>query len=199
MKRIDEADAVSWHARRFLDDAALKKVFDVSGLKTEYETIVNSGFILQIDCPDLAMERHTSFAGKPPNEFLDFIDLVVSAINGSIVNLPREKVRMHVCWGNYEGPHNDDVPLEQPWDAHDKITGVWGPERKRIKQHHVFLRLLGDEKFLYAGKAHLGSYPAAQAAAKAQQHAQIALEAADREHSGFRYHPRLEPDWKRVE
>jgi hypothetical protein len=85
----------------------------------------------------------------------------------------------------------DDVPLEQRWDAHDKITGVWGPERKRIKQHHVFLRLLGDEKFLYAGKAHLGSYSAAQAAAKAQQHAQIALEAADREHSGFRYHPRL--------
>jgi hypothetical protein len=57
----------------------------------------------------------------------------------------------------------DDVPLEQRWHAHDKITEAWGPERKRIKQHHVFLRLPGDEKFLYAGKAHLGSYFAAQA------------------------------------
>jgi 5-methyltetrahydropteroyltriglutamate--homocysteine methyltransferase len=83
-----------------------------SALKTEYETIVKAGFTLQIDCPDLAMERHTSFAGKPLNEFLDFIDLVVSAINDAIADLPTEKIRMHVCWGNYEGPHNDDVPLE---------------------------------------------------------------------------------------
>lgn len=83
-----------------------------NALKTEYEAIVNAGFILQIDCPDLAMERHTSFAGKPLNEFFDFIDMVVSAINNAIANLPIEKVRMHVCWGNYEGPHNDDVPLE---------------------------------------------------------------------------------------
>jgi hypothetical protein len=57
----------------------------------------------------------------------------------------------------------DDVPLQQRWDAHDKITEAWGPERKRIKQHHVFLRLPGEEKFLYAGQAHLGSYSAAEA------------------------------------
>ncbi len=84
-----------------------------AALQTEYETIVNSGFALQIDAPDLAMERHTSFAGKPLKEFLDFVDVVVAAINGAIAHLPKEKIRLHVCWGNYEGPHTDDVPLDE--------------------------------------------------------------------------------------
>ena len=82
-------------------------------LKTEYETIVNSGFVLQIDAPDLAMERHTSFAGKPLKEFLAFIDTVIDAINRAIANLPKDKVRLHVCWGNYEGPHTDDIQLDE--------------------------------------------------------------------------------------
>jgi 5-methyltetrahydropteroyltriglutamate--homocysteine methyltransferase len=81
--------------------------------KTEYETIINAGFILQIDAPDLAMERHTSFAGKPLKDFLDFVANVIDAINNSIAHLPREKIRLHVCWGNYEGPHTDDVPLDE--------------------------------------------------------------------------------------
>jgi hypothetical protein len=57
----------------------------------------------------------------------------------------------------------DELPLQQRWHLHDKVTEVWGPDRKRIKHHHVFLRLPGEEKFLYAGGAHLGSYSAAQA------------------------------------
>jgi hypothetical protein len=57
----------------------------------------------------------------------------------------------------------DDVPLDQRWSVHDKVTAVWGPDRQRIKEHHVFLRLPGDESFLYAGKAHLGCYSAAEA------------------------------------
>ncbi|MGH7781938.1 MAG: hypothetical protein ACREQR_19135 [Candidatus Binataceae bacterium] len=88
-------------------------------LRTEYEAIISAGFVLQLDCPDLAMERHTMFAGKPLEEFLGFIDLVVSAINRSIAGLPREQIRMHVCWGNYEGPHNDDVPLD------DIVTNIY--------------------------------------------------------------------------
>lgn len=82
-------------------------------LRTEYETIVTNGLVLQLDCPDLAMERHTTFAGKPLAEFLDFVSTVIASINRAIAGLPREKVRMHVCWGNYEGPHNDDVPLAE--------------------------------------------------------------------------------------
>ncbi len=84
-----------------------------SALKVEYETIVNSGFTLQIDAPDLAMERHTSFAGKPLKDFLDFVDMVIAAINGAIAGLPKDKIRLHVCWGNYEGPHTDDIALDE--------------------------------------------------------------------------------------
>jgi 5-methyltetrahydropteroyltriglutamate--homocysteine methyltransferase len=81
-------------------------------LRSEYEHITRSGFLLQLDCPDLAMERHTLFAGKPLDEFLRFVDRVVDEINAALAEVPPERVRMHVCWGNYEGPHDRDVPLE---------------------------------------------------------------------------------------
>jgi 5-methyltetrahydropteroyltriglutamate--homocysteine methyltransferase len=81
-------------------------------LRAEYQAIVARGFVLQIDCPDLAMERHTSYADRPLAEFLDYVDLNIEAINRAIEGVPRDKVRMHVCWGNYEGPHVFDVPLE---------------------------------------------------------------------------------------
>jgi len=81
-------------------------------LRTEYEYIVEQGFVLQLDCPDLAMERHTSFADRPLKDFLGFVDLNIAAINAALQSIPRERVRMHVCWGNYEGPHDLDVPLE---------------------------------------------------------------------------------------
>jgi 5-methyltetrahydropteroyltriglutamate--homocysteine methyltransferase len=82
-------------------------------LRTEYEAIVARGFVLQIDAPDLAMERHTLFADRPLADFLAFVDVVVATINRAIADVPRERVRLHVCWGNYEGPHDLDVPLEE--------------------------------------------------------------------------------------
>lgn len=82
-------------------------------LRTEYEAIVARGFLLQIDAPDLAMERHTLFADRPLADFLAFVDTVVTAINRAIAGVPRERVRLHVCWGNYEGPHDLDVALEE--------------------------------------------------------------------------------------
>ena len=82
-------------------------------LRTEYEAIVAAGFVLQIDAPDLAMERHRLFAGRPLDEFLDFVDLVVAAINRALAGVPRDRVRLHVCWGNYEGPHTFDVPFDE--------------------------------------------------------------------------------------
>jgi len=81
-------------------------------LRTEYAYIVSQGFVLQLDCPDLAMERHTSYVERPLAEFGDYIDLNIRAINRAVEGLPRDRVRMHVCWGNYEGPHTLDVPLE---------------------------------------------------------------------------------------
>ena len=81
-------------------------------LRTEYEAIVARGMVLQIDGPDLAMERHRLFADRPLAEFLDFVDVTVSALNRALRNVPPDRVRLHVCWGNYEGPHIFDVPLE---------------------------------------------------------------------------------------
>jgi len=81
-------------------------------LKVEYEAIARQGFVLQIDGPDLAMERHRQFGDRPLGEFLEFLDLTISAINRALANVAPEQVRLHVCWGNYEGPHNFDVPLE---------------------------------------------------------------------------------------
>jgi 5-methyltetrahydropteroyltriglutamate--homocysteine methyltransferase len=84
-------------------------------LAVEYRTVVGQGLTLQIDAPDLAMERHTLFADKPLEDFLSFAETVVAAINRAIDGLPRERVRLHVCWGNYNGPHECDEPLENLW------------------------------------------------------------------------------------
>jgi 5-methyltetrahydropteroyltriglutamate--homocysteine methyltransferase len=82
-----------------------------AALQVEYEAIVRNGFLLQLDCPDLALERHTSYRDRPLADFVKFVEMVVAAINKAVRNIPREKIRLHVCWGNYEGPHDQDVPL----------------------------------------------------------------------------------------
>jgi 5-methyltetrahydropteroyltriglutamate--homocysteine methyltransferase len=82
-------------------------------LRPEYQYIVSRGFVLQVDCPDLAMERHTSYADRPLGDFLRFVETNVSALNHALDGLPRDRVRMHVCWGNYEAPHHLDVPLDE--------------------------------------------------------------------------------------
>jgi 5-methyltetrahydropteroyltriglutamate--homocysteine methyltransferase len=81
-------------------------------LRPEYEYIAAQGHVLQVDCPDLAMERHTSFADRPLPDFLAFVERNVAALNHALANVPPDRVRLHVCWGNYEGPHTHDVPLE---------------------------------------------------------------------------------------
>jgi 5-methyltetrahydropteroyltriglutamate--homocysteine methyltransferase len=84
-----------------------------NAMRTEYETIVNSGLILQIDCPDLAMGRHIKFRGTPDEEFVRNAEMQVEAMNHALANVPADRVRFHVCWGNYEGPHTHDIPLEK--------------------------------------------------------------------------------------
>jgi 5-methyltetrahydropteroyltriglutamate--homocysteine methyltransferase len=81
-------------------------------LQVEYEAIVANGFLLQLDCPDLALERHISYQDRPLADFLGFVERVVATINDALVDIPRDRVRMHVCWGNYEGPHDRDVALD---------------------------------------------------------------------------------------
>lgn len=82
-------------------------------LRVEYEAIVKHGFLLQLDCPDLAMERHFSYQDRPLGDFLGFVDRVVHTINAALANIPRDRVRLHACWGNYEGPHDCDVELHE--------------------------------------------------------------------------------------
>jgi 5-methyltetrahydropteroyltriglutamate--homocysteine methyltransferase len=80
-------------------------------LRVEYEAIVAHGFILQIDAPDLALERHVTYKDQPLRKFQEFVEMVISVINEALTNVPRDRVRLHVCWGNSESPHDSDVAL----------------------------------------------------------------------------------------
>ena len=82
-------------------------------MREEYEAIVAAGFQLQLDCPDLAMARHTGFQHLDEDEFLKRAALQVEALNHAVRNISAAALRMHVCWGNYEGPHHFDIPLEK--------------------------------------------------------------------------------------
>ena len=81
-------------------------------MRHEYETVAKSGVVLQIDCPDLAMGRHIQYASLSLEDFRKKARLHVEALNHALANIAPEQLRMHVCWGNYEGPHHCDVPLE---------------------------------------------------------------------------------------
>lgn len=86
-------------------------------MKQEYEEIVGAGLVLQVDCPDLAMGRHIRFRDVADEDFLRHAELQVEALNHALSNVPADRVRMHVCWGNYEGPHVHDIPLEKIIDV----------------------------------------------------------------------------------
>ena len=81
-------------------------------MREEYETVAKAGIVLQIDCPDLAMGRHIQYADLSLEEFRRKARLHVEALNHALANIDPERLRMHLCWGNYEGPHHCDVPLE---------------------------------------------------------------------------------------
>ena len=82
-------------------------------MKPEYEAIIGAGFNLQLDCPDLAMTRHREFADQPIGPFRDYVRLHIEVLNAAVAKLPPERVRVHLCWGNYPGPHHRDVPLAE--------------------------------------------------------------------------------------
>jgi len=85
----------------------------VTAMRPEYEAIVEAGFELQLDCPDLAMSKHTGYQEMDEAEFLRAIAANVEALNAATAHIAPEKMRMHICWGNYEGPHDHDIPLEK--------------------------------------------------------------------------------------
>lgn len=96
-------------------DAYLAALADA--MKAEYETIVASGLNLQLDCPDLALSRHMLFADLSDAEFVKIAESHVEALDHALAGIPQDKVRIHICWGNYEGPHVCDISM-------DKVFGV---------------------------------------------------------------------------
>jgi 5-methyltetrahydropteroyltriglutamate--homocysteine methyltransferase len=127
-----------------------------AALRIEYEAIVKHGFLLQIDAPDLALERHITFKDRPVAEFVEFVEQVVTTINSAIREIPREQVRLHVCWGNSESPHDCDVPLENILPALLKanVGGLVLPfaNPRHAHEFRCFEKLpLADDQILVAG------------------------------------------------
>jgi 5-methyltetrahydropteroyltriglutamate--homocysteine methyltransferase len=86
-------------------------------LKEEYDAIHRAGFVLQLDCPDLCMSRHNRFSDLSTTEFKKIAELHVAALNHALRDIPADRVRLHMCWGNYEGPHHLDIPLREIIDV----------------------------------------------------------------------------------
>jgi 5-methyltetrahydropteroyltriglutamate--homocysteine methyltransferase len=92
-------------------------------MRYEYKAIVAAGFLIQLDCPDLAMQRHTRYATASIDEFRKQVQQNIEVLNYALIGIPAEQVRVHVCWGNYPGPHHRDVPLKDIIDLLFKIQG----------------------------------------------------------------------------
>lgn len=125
-----------------------------TAMREEYRAIVGAGFVLQIDAPDLAMARHMRYAGSSLEQFRRAVGRSIALVDAATRDLPPERMRMHVCWGNYEGPHHRDVPLEAIADLlvrarpaglsfpaanprHEHEWRVW--ERVALPEHKVLV------------------------------------------------------------
>jgi 5-methyltetrahydropteroyltriglutamate--homocysteine methyltransferase len=127
-----------------------------AALAVEYRAIVRHGFLLQIDAPDLALERHITYKDQPLSAFVGFVEQVVATINKAIAGIPRERVRLHVCWGNSESPHDSDVPLEDILPALQRanVGGFVLPfaNPRHAHEFRCFERYpLADDQVLVAG------------------------------------------------
>ena len=125
-------------------------------LQVEYEAIVSHGFILQVDAPDLALERHVTYKDQPLKKFQEFVEMVIATINRSLVNVPRDRVRLHVCWGNSESPHDSDVALADilPIVQKANVGGFVLPfaNPRHAHEYKVFAdHPLADDQILVAG------------------------------------------------
>src|SRR6516225_8810257 len=102
--------------RYYCDEDAYVEAL-ANAMKVEYEAIVKAGFILQIDAPDLGSARHNQYQHLSDDEFLRIAERNIAALNHATANIPPEAMRMHLCWGNYEGPHTHDIPLAKILDV----------------------------------------------------------------------------------
>jgi 5-methyltetrahydropteroyltriglutamate--homocysteine methyltransferase len=125
-------------------------------MRNEYAAITKAGFVLQIDAPDLAMDRTIGFQDKSEAEFIAACETIVAAINTAIEGLPREQIRLHCCWGNWEGPHTHDIPLTSvlPVLEQAKVGALsveFGNPRHQHEYEVLRRRRLPDHLVLVAG------------------------------------------------
>jgi 5-methyltetrahydropteroyltriglutamate--homocysteine methyltransferase len=125
-------------------------------MRPEYEAIVASGATLQLDCPDLAMGRHMSYSDLDLEAFRRTIAVNIEAINHAVRNIPAESVRMHLCWGNYPGPHHRDVPLadiiDVVWTAKPRTVLLEGANPRHAHEWAVLAeRGVPDDKVICPG------------------------------------------------
>jgi 5-methyltetrahydropteroyltriglutamate--homocysteine methyltransferase len=134
------------------DKAYLDALADA--MNVEYRAIAGEGFQLQVDAPDLG-SRFRAYHGRPMSEFLDFVELAIAALNRALKGVPRGRVRLHVCWGNYEGPHDLDVPLKDllPILRKADVGGFVLPfaNPRHAHEYRLLPSLLGDDRFVVAG------------------------------------------------
>ena len=136
------------------EEAYLAAIADA--MRYEYETISNAGIVLQIDCPDLGMGRHIQFAHLSLPEFRKKAELHVEALNHALANIPPDRLRMHMCWGNYEGPHHCDVALADVIDivlkARPMAIALEAANPRHAHEWKVFEKIkLPDGKVLIPG------------------------------------------------
>ena len=127
-----------------------------AAMKEEYNAVVRAGFLLQVDCPDLAMGRHVSFSEMSDAEFLKQAEHNIEALNEALSDVPADSVRMHICWGNYEGPHHCDIGLDKILDiivkAKPSAISVEAANPRHAHEWAVLREVgLPDDKILIPG------------------------------------------------
>lgn len=125
-------------------------------MRHEYKAITDAGIILQVDCPDLAMSRHMQFADLSLDEFRREAELGVEALNHALADIPPDRMRMHICWGNYQGPHTHDVPLAKIIDivlkARPAGISIEASNPRHAHEYRLFDEVrLPDDKYLIPG------------------------------------------------
>jgi 5-methyltetrahydropteroyltriglutamate--homocysteine methyltransferase len=135
-------------------EAYLARLVDV--MKEEYDAIHRAGFVLQVDCPDLAMGRHLAFPSLSNAEFVKIAEANVEALNHALRDIPPDRMRLHLCWGNYEGPHHRDIPLREiihvALKARPEALSLEGANPRHEHEWVVFREVrLPEEKILIPG------------------------------------------------
>ena len=111
MNAVSPGTIALFHPNEFYPDDASYIAALGDAMRPEYEAIASAGLLLQVDCPDLALARHMAFADESDDAFVAIASRRMAALNHALRNIPAERVRIHACWGNYEGPHVCDIPM----------------------------------------------------------------------------------------